>query len=88
MATGAQRRARKRAATRMADEVARMHALRAMAEKDTPRESSNDALPNRSRTVSFAKRRMIDELSMHCTVSGDSIYKNFRCSDLPRTRIG
>jgi hypothetical protein len=85
MASGATRRARKRALVDVSAEAARIRALRAMAEKDPVREQRADVLPNRSRDKFFAKRGS-DAMSMYGRVGGNGIYSGMRCNKLPRGR--
>lgn len=82
MASGAARRARKRANASVQADVARIRALRAMAEREPVREAhAVDYLPNGHRTTPWAKGRF-DSVPMH-TASGNG---GIRYSDMPRNR--
>jgi hypothetical protein len=83
MATGAQRRARRKASASLAQDVQRLHALRAMAEKDPPREEVASVLPNAHRTERWRKHSAIDTISTHGNVGEGSMYG--RITDMPRS---
>ncbi len=85
MATGAARRARRRAVETQAEQVARINRLRAMADKDTPREGVNHSTRGAGKPQHFAKRGA-EKIAAHGRVGGDTIYSWMRCSDLPRGR--
>lgn len=87
MATGSARRARKRAATELALDIQRLQALRAMAERDCPRESPMGVLPNKARNKHFAKRGAWETTSAAGKLGGkESVFSGQRMEAMSRRR--
>ena len=85
MASGATRRARKRARMDVSAEAARIRALRAMADKDPEREPAVQVLANSKRTRTFAKRGT-EAVGMYARVGGHGVYSGIRSNKMPRGR--